>query len=152
MCVSTGADVSPCTMYWVVCYGLWTWQRSWSWSWSLRGHGSFGGGRDSYCGNRMLLIKDSGNINIAGGITTSLRSARRSLVALNGHSWMMLTLLPLMILLIHAPSATHAGSSDSPIVVLSQEYNRLHQFEFSQNSHSVTHASSSGMNAYIISP
>ena len=51
----------------------------------------------------------------------------------------------------HAPSTT-PGSSGSPTMVLSHaEYDRLRQIEFSQNSHSVTHASSSGMDAYIAS-
>jgi len=37
--------------------------------------------------------------------------------------------------------------------MLSQDkYDRLHQLEFSQISHLVTHVSSSGMNAYVASP
>ena len=48
-----------------------------------------------------------------------------------------------------APLAPHSGTSGSPIVVLSQEkYGRLRQFEFSHNSQSATHSSSSGMSAY----
>ena len=41
----------------------------------------------------MVLIRGPGNVNI-GGIITSLRSVMRSLIALNGHNWLMLTLLP----------------------------------------------------------
>jgi len=47
----------------------------------------------------------------------------------------------------------HVSSSGSFTVILSQEeYDRLHQLEFFQNSHSVSHASSSGMHAYTVSP
>ena len=54
---------------------------------------------------------------------------------------------------VHSLSAPHSAFSGSLTVVLSQEkYDRLRQLEFSQNSHSVIHASSSGMNAYITSP
>jgi len=102
--------------------------------------------------DKMSLIRGSGNVSIVGEITTSMRSVGRSLVALNGHNWLMLTLLPLCTAHIHALSATHSGSSGSPTVVLSQEYDRLRQFEFSQNSHSATHVSFSCMNAYIASP
>ena len=41
-----------------------------------------------------LLIRDRGNVSIAGGITNSLISVGRSFVALNGHNLLMLTLLP----------------------------------------------------------
>jgi len=48
------------------------------------------------------------------------------------------------------PSATHSGTSGSLTVVLSQEeYDRLRQFEFSQNNQSATRVSSSSMSAYI---
>ena len=51
---------------------------------------------------------------------------------------------------LQAPSA-HPGSSDASTVILSQEeYDRLRQLAFSQNRYSVTHASSSGMHAYIV--
>ena len=53
---------------------------------------------------------------------------------------------------IHAPPFLHSSSSGSPIVVLSQEeYDKLRQFEFSQNSHSTTYAFSLGLSAYIAS-
>ena len=48
--------------------------------------------------NKLLLIRSPSNVNITGGITKSLRSAGRNLVALNGHSWLILILLPLVIL------------------------------------------------------
>jgi len=55
----------------------------------------------------------------------------------------------------HAPSATTSGFSGSPgsptVVLLQAEYDRLHQLESSQNHHSATHTSSSGMNPYIAS-
>ena len=63
------------------------------------GRSSFGGGRGSYDGiHRGILIRGLGNVSIAGGMTTSLRSAGESLVALNEQNWLMLTLLPLLIL------------------------------------------------------
>ena len=63
-----------------------------------RGCGLFEGGRDSYDGRQIVGDKGPGNKSIEGGIITSLRSAGRSLVALNGHSWLMLILLLLVIL------------------------------------------------------
>jgi len=45
----------------------------------------FGGGLGSY-GSRQGVDKGPSNISIAGGTTTSQKSAERSLVALNGHS------------------------------------------------------------------
>ena len=48
--------------------------------------------------DRLLVIRGSCNVSIAKEITTSLRSAKRSLVALNRHNWLMLILLPLVIL------------------------------------------------------
>ena len=47
--------------------------------------------------DKLLVITNSDNVNNAGGITTSLRSAGRSLVALNGQL-VDADLLPLMIL------------------------------------------------------
>jgi len=47
--------------------------------------------------DRLLVIRGSCNVSIAKEIA-SLRSAERSLVALNRHNWLMLILLPLVIL------------------------------------------------------
>ena len=42
--------------------------------------------------------------------------------------------------------------SGAPIAHISQdEFDRLRQYEFYQTGHSLTHPSSSGMNAYIVS-
>ena len=120
---------------------------------------SFGGGRGSYVVDRLLVIKSPDNVSIARGIT-SLKSAERSLVVLNGHSWLMLILLPQVILSMFILLQPHSGSSGSPTVVISQEYDRLRSSsslktifqEFSQNNLSATYASSLGMNAYITSP
>ena len=46
-------------------------------------------------------------------------------------------------------SSTFPGSST---VILTQEYDRLRQLEFSQTNFSATHASTSGMHAYTTSP
>jgi len=51
----------------------------------------------------------------------------------------------------HAPSATPSSSGSLTVVLSQTEYNKLRQLEFSQNNHSATHATSSGMNAYIAS-
>ena len=48
----------------------------------------------------------------------------------------------------HVPSSAHHDFSGSFIVILSEEYARLRQLKFPQNSHLATHASSSGMHAY----
>ena len=48
--------------------------------------------------DRSLIIRGPGSVSIAREITTSLRSEGRSLVTLNGHSWLMLILLLLVIL------------------------------------------------------
>jgi len=51
------------------------------------------------------------------------------------------------------PSSAHLGYSGFSSVRRSHEkYDRLRQLEFSQNSHSATHASSSGMHTYNASP
>jgi len=47
--------------------------------------------------DRLLVIRDSGNVSTAKGITTSLKSAGRNLVAPNGYNWLILILLPLVI-------------------------------------------------------
>ena len=77
--------------------------------------------------NIILLIRDPFNVSIAGEITTSLRSAERSLVTLNGHSWLMLTLLHLVILLIflllHPLNLIFSRSLT--IVLLQEENDRL---------------------------
>jgi len=52
---------------------------------------------------------------------------------------------------IHALSATLSCSSGSTAVLSHAEYDRLHQLEFSHDNHSVTHISSSSMDAYIAS-
>jgi len=53
----------------------------------------------------------------------------------------------------HVPSSAYPDSFDSFTVILSQEeYGRLRQLEFSQNNHSATHASSSGMRTDTASP
>jgi len=49
--------------------------------------------------DRVALIKDHVNANTVRGIITSLRSAWRSMDTLNGHRWLILTLLPLAMLL-----------------------------------------------------
>jgi len=48
--------------------------------------------------DRLLVTRGPGNVSIARGIITSLRSIKKILVALNGHNWLMLILLPLVIL------------------------------------------------------
>ena len=68
--------------------------------------------------DRLLVIRGPSNVSIVGEITTCLRSAGRSLVALNGHNWLMLP-APGDTAYIQAPSAPHSGSSSSPTVVLS---------------------------------
>ena len=50
--------------------------------------------------DRVALIRGSGNVSNVGEIIIFLRSAERNLVVLNGHSWLMLTLPFLVILLI----------------------------------------------------
>lgn len=53
----------------------------------------------------------------------------------------------------HVTSVTSSGPSGASTIQISQaEYNRLHRLELSQNSYSTTHAPSSGMNVYIVSP
>jgi len=117
------------------------------------GRGSFGGDHGSYAGRQAVGDKGSGNVSIAGETGPSLRNAGRSLVTLNGHSWLMLILLPLVILLIFMLLQPLTLVLLAPTVIISQEeYDRMRQFEFSQNSHSATHASSSSMSAYIASP
>ena len=59
--------------------------------------GSFGGGRGSYGGSQNVVDKRPRQCKHCG--RTSLRSVE-SLVTVNRHSWLMLTLLPLVILLI----------------------------------------------------
>ena len=54
---------------------------------------------------------------------------------------------------VHTLSAPPSGSSNFPTIILSQEeYDSVCQFELYKNSHSATHASSSDMNANIVSP
>ena len=50
------------------------------------GRDSFGAGRGSYIDRQTVEDKGPGSVNAAEGIITSLRSARRNLVALNGHN------------------------------------------------------------------
>ena len=47
----------------------------------------------------VALIRAPDNVNITRGIIISLASVERSLVTLNGHNWLILTLLPLVVLL-----------------------------------------------------
>jgi len=56
-------------------------------------------GCGSYGASIVALIWGLGNISIAGGIIISLISAGRSLIALNGHNWLILALLPPVVLL-----------------------------------------------------
>ena len=111
------------------------------------GHGSFGEGRGSYCGRQ----------NVANKGPRQCKHCRRKnhifekcWEKFNRLEWAQLadtdTPAPSDIAHIHAPSATYSGSSDSLSVVLSHKYDRLRQFEFSQNSYLATHASSSSMN------
>ena len=89
-----------CINYWAVCHGLRMWHMSRSWSChDFGGCGSLGGSVAHMMVDRVALKKDHVNLNIVGGIITSLRSAGRNLVALNGYNWLILTLLPLVILL-----------------------------------------------------
>ena len=83
-----------CTNYWTVYHDLCTWKRPWFWrTWVLWWR------RTWLLVNGVALIKDHVDADIVGGIITSLRSTRRNLVALNRHSWLILTLLPPVILL-----------------------------------------------------
>ena len=50
------------------------------------GCGSFGGDVTHMVADKVALLKDHVNANIVRGIITSLRSAERILVALNGHN------------------------------------------------------------------
>ena len=53
----------------------------------------------------------------------------------------------------HVLSDAASAPSSAPTVQISQdEYDRLRQLEFYQTGYSSTHSSSSGMNAYIVSP
>jgi len=75
---------------------------------------------DPMVAGRVALTRGPDNVSIAKRIIISLRSAERSLIALNGHSRLILTLVLLMLL--------HPlfGSSGSSTVVLSQdEYGKL---------------------------
>ena len=63
------------------------------------GRGSLGGGRGSYGGRQSGFDKGQCQCKYCGEIITSFRSAKRNLIALNEHKWLILTLLPLVILL-----------------------------------------------------
>ena len=65
----------------------WFWRTwlIWRWSWLL------------WC-DRVVLIRPPDNVSIMGGII-SLKNIRRNLITMNGHSWLMLTLLSLVTLL-----------------------------------------------------
>ena len=99
----------------------------------------------------VAFIRDPGNISIMAGIITSLKNTRRNLITRNGHSWLMLTLLPLVVLLVLIQPLSLVLLT-LPLWHYHKTYDRLRQLEFSQSSHSVTRASSSGMNTYIVSP
>ena len=150
MCVSPRADVSPIPSIeqFVMISGS---NRGRGCGRDFGGHGSFGG-RESYGGRQSGFDKASDNVSIAGGIIISLRNAEKSLITINGHHWLILTFLPLMVLLMLLHSLTLVLLSLPLWCYHLDEYDRQHQLEFSQTSHSVTHVSSSGMNAYIASP
>jgi len=99
----------------------------------------------------VALIRGLNTVSIVAGIITYLRNAERNLIALNGHSWLMLTLLPLVVLLVLIQPLSLVLLT-LPLWHYHKTYDRLRQLEFSQSSHSVTRASSSGMNTYIVSP
>jgi len=58
---------------------------------------------DLIVADRVALIRALDNVSIVTGIMTSLRSAERNLVALNGHNWLMLTLLSLVMFMLLQP-------------------------------------------------
>ena len=100
---------------------------------------------------RVVLIMSPGNVSIVGGIIISEKCQEK----FGCLKWAQLvdTDSPNPYGATYAPSSTPSGSSDSSTVVLSpDEYDRLHQLEFSQTSHSTTYAFSTCMNAYIASP
>ena len=53
--------------------------------------------------DRVALIRDPGNVSIVTGIITYLRNSGRNLIVLNGHNWLVLTLLHLMFLMFLQP-------------------------------------------------
>jgi len=93
------------------------------------GRGSFGGGCGCYGGRQSDFNKGPDNMSIAGGIIISLRSAGRSLIARNGHSWLILSYLwwcysCSFIYFLWFFWLFHCGESQD-------EYDRLCQLEFS---------------------
>ena len=90
--------------------------------------------------DRVLLRKGPGNIGIVDVAITSPERARRNLDVLSGHNYLIIVLLP-----VWYTSEFFTCYSWLFHVVLSQEYDRLQQLEFSQNDLSATYASASGM-------
>ena len=98
------------------------------------------------------FIRGPDNVSIMRRIIISLRIVGRSMVTLNRHNWLILTLLPMVVLFMLLDPL--------PLVLLALPlfcYHRMSMTDcvnssFFQTSHSVTHAFSSDMNAYIASP
>jgi len=49
--------------------------------------------------DRVLLRKDPSNVGIENAVITSLKSVRRNLIDLSGHSYLILILLPRVVIL-----------------------------------------------------
>ena len=111
-----------------------------------RGHGSVRG-RESYGGRQNTSEKGPRQCRHCGHSNHVSKKCWKKFGRSSGLSYLSLILLPRVVL--RSPSSAHP---DSSTIVLSQEYDRLRQLEFSQNNLLATHASASGMHTYIVSP
>ena len=99
--------------------------------------------------DRVPLTMNPSNVGTMDTVIIYPRSAGRNLVALSGHNYLILILLPRVIILRISSSAI---PSSSTAILSQEEYDRLSHLEFFQNNLSGTHTSASGMHIYTASP